>query len=103
MFLFNIIKGVLGAGAYPLIPAFLVRNRAVLTLTRRVLTPGLPHAYPLPEGRLPRHGPLQLGPLALAFPLFPPCVSCASSARIPTRQMVLAVLLCLVYVNYLMG
>ena len=103
MFLFNIIKGVLGAGAYPLIPAFLVRNRAVLTLTRRVLTPGLPHAYPLPEGRLPRHGPLQAGPLPLAFPFFPPCLSCASSARIPSWQMVLALLLCLVYVNYLMG
>ena len=54
---FNIIKGVLGALAYPLFPAFWALNRAVLTLKRGVLTPGLPHAYPVPEVRLPRHVP----------------------------------------------
>ena len=51
---FNIIKGVLGALAYPLFPAFWALNRAVLTLKRGVLTPGLPHAYPVPEVCLPR-------------------------------------------------
>ena len=63
----NIIKELLGPIAYPLFPAFRALNRAVLTLTRGVLTPGLPHAYPVPEVRLPRH--------------VPPC-SCISGQRL---------------------
>ena len=49
----NIIIGVLGAVAYPRFPAFWALARAALTLKRGVLTPGLPHAYPIPGGAYP--------------------------------------------------
>ena len=81
---------------------------------KRVLTPGLPHAYPVPVVCLPRNGPplsrclgaqpccpcLQKGGVC---PLLPPCFPHLGSALNPTQPMVFAALLCLVYVNYLMG
>ena len=73
-------------------PAFLPFNRAVLTLKRRVFTPGLPHACPVPVMCLPRNGPplsrcLGAQPccpclqkrrcLPLAPPVLPPSWQCA--------------------------
>ena len=57
------MKGVLGAVAFPRFPAFLALDRAVLTMQRGVLTPGLPSAYPLPAPCLPRHATGYLGAL----------------------------------------
>ena len=58
---------MLGAVAYPRFPAFWALARAVLTLERGVLTPGLPHAYPIPGVRLPRHGKRNMGRFSVLF------------------------------------
>ena len=63
----NIIIGVLGAVAYPRFPGFFALARAVLTLKRGMLTPGLPHAYPIPGVRLPRHGKRNVGRFSVLF------------------------------------